>query len=222
MPPCPSPQGIIFDLDGTLLDTLEDLAGSMNTVLERMGWPTHPVDAYRWFVGNGVAILVQRALPEDQRRESIIEKCVQAMRTEYARRWAKQTRLYAGVAELLKKLAAGNMPLNILTNKPDDAAQEMVRHFFPTTPFHIVAGAVADKPRKPDPTVALEMAQQLGIAPEATLFVGDSNTDMQTAKAAKMIALGAAWGFRGREELLASGAHAVLEAPLELLHWLAD
>src|SRR5690554_60136 len=113
MHPHKTPEGIIFDLDGTLLDTLEDLAASMNTVLKRMGWPVHPVDAYRWFVGNGVAILVQRALPEDQRRESIIEQCVQAMRTEYARRWAEQTRPYAGVTELLKKLAAGDTPLNI-------------------------------------------------------------------------------------------------------------
>ncbi len=222
MHPHKTPQGIIFDLDGTLLDTLEDLAASMNTVLERMGWPVHPVDAYRCFVGNGVAMLVQRALPEDQRRESIIEQCVQAMRREYARRWAEQTRPYAGVTELLEKLAAGDAPLNILSNKPHDATQEMVRHFFPKTPFRIVAGAVADKPRKPDPTVALEMAEKLGIAPEATLFVGDSNTDMQTAKAAGMTALGAAWGFRGREELLTSGADSVLDAPLELLRCLAD
>lgn len=212
-------RGVIFDLDGTLLDTLEDLAASMNTILERKGWPAHPVDAYRWFVGDGVAMLVQRALPERRRRESIIRECVQAMRTEYAGRWAEHTEPYSGVPELLHALTVRGASLNILSNKPHDAVREMVRHFFPKTHFQVVAGAVPDKPRKPDPTAALEIADMLGFASRDMFFVGDSSTDMKTAKAAGMTALGAAWGFRGRDELLASGADGVLETPMNLLSW---
>jgi phosphoglycolate phosphatase len=207
----------IFDLDGTLLNTLADLTASMNTVLDQMGWPTHPMDAYRWFVGNGVAKLVERALPEAQRLESTIAECVRAMRAEYAGRWARTTRPYPGVEELLQALVDRDMPMAVLSNKPHEATLEMVRHFFPRTPFRIIAGAKPDTPRKPDPFAALEIAGQLGIQPGAMLFVGDSNTDMQTAAAAGMTGLGAAWGFRGREELLAAGAVHVLETPLEML-----
>lgn len=213
-------QGVIFDLDGTLLDTLTDLAESMNHVLGQKGWQIHPVDAYRRFVGDGVELLVWRTLPSDLRQDSIIADCVRDLREEYALRWARTTRPYAEVEELLRGLVSRNIPMAVLSNKPNDATQDMVRHYFPGTAFQIIAGAMPDKPKKPDPGVALEMARQMRIPPDAMLFLGDSDADMQTARAARMVPLGAAWGFRGREELAAAGASHVLEKPLELLDWL--
>ncbi|GAB6057679.1 HAD family hydrolase [Desulfonatronum parangueonense] len=215
-----SHHGVIFDLDGTLLNTLEDLADSMNTVLTRGNLPPHPVSAYRRFVGDGMTMLVTRALPEELREESHIARFVQDMRNEYARHWADKTRPYAEVPELIHGLEAQNVPMTILTNKPEDAALAMVAHFFPSTKFRTVMGAKPERPRKPDPTAALEIAAHLELAPDQILFLGDSDADMLTARSARMTALGAGWGFRGREELIRSGARRVLETPLELLDWL--
>lgn len=219
MPTSAKRQGVIFDLDGTLLNTLEDLANTMNHVLARRGWPEHPHAAYRHFVGNGVGVLVQRAMPEEHRSEALIDRVAQEMRSEYAKRWAEKTRLYEGVQELLQTLESLGIPMAILSNKPDDATREMVDHFFPTKPFRTVAGAKPEKPRKPDPTTALEIAAYLERDPRDILFLGDSDTDMLTAGSAAMVPLGAGWGFRGRTELLASGARKVLDKPLELLNW---
>ncbi|SDB02164.1 phosphoglycolate phosphatase [Desulfonatronum thiosulfatophilum] len=220
MVPRNSHHGVIFDLDGTLLNTLEDLADSMNTVLTRGNLPAHPVSAYRRFVGDGVTMLVTRALPEELREESHIARFVRDMRAEYARRWADKTKPYAGVSELIRELEARDIPMTILTNKPEDAALAMVAHFFPSTNFRTVMGAKPERPRKPDPTAALEIAAHLELATDRILFLGDSDADMLTARSAKMTALGAGWGFRGREELLRCGAQKVLESPLEMLDWL--
>ncbi|WP_031388021.1 HAD family hydrolase [Desulfonatronum thiodismutans] len=218
----PAPfQGIIFDLDGTLLDTLEDLADAVNTVLTNHHWPTHPLDAYRRFVGNGVTTLIRRAMPEDERREERrVAEIVSEMREVYARGWANKTKPYPGIDPLLNALRERGVPMTILSNKPHDATAAMVDHFFPTNLFQLVMGARPDKPRKPDPTTALETSMHLGLPPEAILFLGDSDVDMHTANAAGMTSLGAAWGFRGTEELLAAGARAVLRSPKELLDWL--
>jgi phosphoglycolate phosphatase len=220
MAPPIGPAGVIFDLDGTLLNTLDDLADAMNLVLARHGWPEHPVDSYRRFVGNGVGMLVRRAMPEDRRNEELVPGVVREMRGEYARRWAEKTRPYPGVEQLLNTLRELAVPLAVLSNKPHDATLAMVRHFFPADMFRIVNGAKPDKPRKPDPTTALETARFLGLAPQSVLFLGDSDADMLTAAAADMVPLGAGWGFRGTEELIASGAREVLQSPLELLAWM--
>ena len=221
MPPA-LPQGVIFDLDGTLLDTLEDLADAMNTVLTDHGWPTHPLDAYRQFVGNGVTMLVRRAMPEDEHREERrVAEIVSEMRAVYARGWANKTTPYPGIERLLSALRDKDIPMTVLSNKPHDATAAMVDHFFPANLFRVVMGAHPDKPRKPDPTTALETAGRLGLPPGAILFLGDSDVDMRTAHAAGMTPLGAAWGFRGPEELRAAGARVVLGTPMELLEWLA-
>lgn len=213
-------QGVIFDLDGTLLNTLADLAEAMNSVLAQRGWQTHPKDAYCRFVGDGVAMLVRRALPEKQRQEPVLTECVRAMREEYAKTWARTTKPYAGVEELLDRLGSRGIPLAVLSNKPHESTVEMVLHYFPHVPFCDVVGAKPEKPRKPDSKVALEIAESMNVAPENMLFLGDSSIDMQTAVTAGMIPLGAAWGFRGRDELLASGATSILNTPLELINWL--
>lgn len=214
-------RGVIFDLDGTLLDTLEDLANAMNTVLACHHWPTHPLDAYRRFVGNGVTMLARRAMPEEERQEDrLVAEIAAKMRKVYALGWANKTKPYHGIEHLLNTLRDKNVPMTVLSNKPHDATAAMVDHFFPKNLFQVVMGAHPEKPSKPDPTTALETAEFLGLPPGAILFLGDSDVDMHTANAAGMTSLGAAWGFRGPEELLAAGARAILQSPKELLDWL--
>ncbi len=208
---------VIFDLDGTLLNSLEDLADSVNTVLARQGLPIHPVHNYRWFVGDGQPMLVKRALPKDMQDKEFFEYCLQEVRQEYSKRWASKTTPYPGVLQTLKALDRKNMPMAVLSNKPHDATLQTVEHFFPKDCFSVVRGALPDKPVKPDPHPALEVAASLGLDPCRIYFVGDSSVDMFTARAAGMIALGAAWGFRGRQELMDSGADQILTEPLELL-----
>ena len=210
-------KGVIFDLDGTLLDSLLDLGNSMNSALERLGFPTHPVEAYRFFVGDGIRVLVQRTLPEGERDEATIECGVEAMEEEYGRRWDEMTRPYDGVPELLDALSARGMPMAIFSNKPDVFTQLMVERLLSQWHFEPVRGARPDTPRKPDPAGALAIAAEWGVQPGACLYLGDTNTDMETARGAGMFAVGATWGFRPGEELEASGAEVLVEGPLDLV-----
>jgi phosphoglycolate phosphatase len=210
-------RAVLFDLDGTLLDTLDDLAGAMNRVLAARGLPGHPVDAYRRFVGDGVAALVERALPASARTPEALASTTAALRDEYARSWAVRTRPYPGIPELLDALVARGLPLAVLSNKPHDAAAAMGTHFLARWPFVEVRGLRDGAPRKPDPAQALELAAALGAEPAACAFVGDSAVDVLTARRAGMRAVGVAWGFRGEDELREAGAEAVLHEPRELL-----
>ena len=207
---------VLFDLDGTLVDSLIDLADSMNRVLSRQGLPAHPAEAYRYFVGDGITKLVQRALPAEAQQQDIIQDCVQKMRQEYALHWADTTRPYPGIAELLDTLASLGIQMAILSNKPDALTQEVVRTLLPQWDFAAVAGAREPFPRKPDPTGALRIANLLQREPADFLYLGDTNTDMQTARAAKMFAIGALWGFRTADELKENGAQALISVPIEL------
>lgn len=207
---------VLFDLDGTLVDSLTDLADSMNRVLTRQGLPPHPVQAYRYFVGDGIVNLVQRALPAKARQQDFIEECARKMRQEYASHWGDTTRPYPGIAELLDALTNRGIALAILSNKPDELTQEVVRTLLPGWHFTAVAGARETIPRKPDPAGALRIASLLHREPKDFLYLGDTNTDMQTARAAQMFAVGALWGFRTAAELQENGAQALLSVPLEL------
>lgn len=207
---------VLFDLDGTLVDSLADLADSMNRVLTRQGLPPHPAEAYRYFVGNGITKLVQRALPAEAQQQDIIQDCVRKMRQEYAMHWADTTRPYPGIAELLDTLATRGIQMAILSNKPDELTQEVARRLLPEWDFAAVAGARETIPKKPDPAGALRIANRLHLDPADFLYLGDTNTDMQTARAARMFAIGALWGFRTAGELQESGAQALLTAPMGL------
>lgn len=207
---------VLFDLDGTLVDSLADLADSMNRVLTRQGLPSHPVHAYRYFVGDGIVNLVQRALPAEAQQHDFIQQCAQEMRREYALHWADTTRPYAGIAELLDTLATREVEMAILSNKPEALTREVVREILPNWHFAAVAGAREEFPRKPDPAGALRIAKLLHRDPADFLYLGDTNTDMQTARAARMFAIGALWGFRTADELKKNGAQALLSVPLEL------
>jgi phosphoglycolate phosphatase len=211
-------KAVLFDLDGTLLDTLDDLGDSMNTVLASLGYPVHGMDAYRYFVGDGVENLVRRSLPDSVRSdEDIVRACVPRMRGEYARRWKDKTHLYDGIADMLDGLLARGIRLAILSNKPHPAVLDVARHFF--SPWHFDAAVVARPgiPMKPDAGAALEVAREMAIPPAGFLYLGDTNTDMITAESAGMFPVGAVWGFRTAEELRASGARALVEHPRDVL-----
>ncbi len=210
-------RAVLFDLDGTLLDTLEDLAESADAVLASLGASGHPVQAYRRFVGDGVATLMARALPAGRRDEATVALAVERMREEYGRRCMAKTRPYPGVPELLSALAERAVPFAVLSNKQDDFTRLTVAKFLPGFPFAAVRGVRPGEAVKPDPHGAIEIAAALGIACADFLYLGDTNTDMRTALAAGMRPVGALWGFRDEEELRAAGARALLRHPPDLL-----
>ena len=207
---------IIFDLDGTLLDTLQDIAGAANDVLIEHGWPIHPVDAYRFFVGSGVGHLMHCAVPEEY-RDTGSDELVTVFRQKYSSKWRNHTKPYHGVPELLDAAAERGLKMSILSNKPDHFTREFVAELLPHWHFECVFGRRPDVPRKPDPTSTLEITRAMSADPSRMLFVGDSAVDMQTAIAAGIFPVGVLWGFRPRSELEAGGAKALLERPIELV-----
>ncbi|HUU58374.1 MAG TPA: HAD family hydrolase [Phycisphaerae bacterium] len=211
---------VLFDLDGTLLDTLADLADSMNAALEGLGFPRHPEEAYRYFVGDGVKMLAARALPDRHRSEETIGRAVEAVRAQYARRWDCKTRPYEGIPELLSALSRRGVTAAVLSNKPDDFTKLCVAKLLPDWQFAAVQGVSETVPPKPDPTGAVHVTRGLGIPAGEFLYLGDTNTDMKTAVAAGMFPVGAAWGFRTADELRANGARKLIDHPMELLELL--
>lgn len=207
---------VLFDLDGTLLDTLDDLGDSMNAVLARRGLPTHPIEAYKTFVGNGVRALVQRAAGQLVGKTSDLEAMVGEMRVEYAERWDKKTRPYDGIIEMLTSLVARGARLAILSNKPDDFTKLCVQRFLGDMPWEIIQGVDSCYPPKPDPLGAKSIAEKMELNAEQFLYLGDTNTDMETANAAGMYAVGVTWGFRTSEELKEYGAKTLIDHPREL------
>ena len=203
----------VFDLDGTLLDTLEDLADSCNAALESFGFAAHPTEAYRYFVGDGVETLVNRAAPETVDNKAVTDQIVRAMRAEYAKRWADKSRPYDGVHEMLGELARRGVILTVLSNKPHDFTCLCAARLLDGCDFAIIQGVDEATPAKPDPSGALRIVDQLGLSPEQFLYLGDTNTDMRTAVAAGMFAVGACWGFRPRGELAGAGAAALIDHP---------
>jgi phosphoglycolate phosphatase len=213
----------IFDLDGTLLDSLADIADSANQVLQRLGLPTHPHDDYRYFVGNGVQILMQRLLPEERQQDLELQKrLIDEMVATYRNNWKTKSTLYEGIPEVLSGLADLGIRIAVLSNKPHASTQMCVEHFLAEFPIEISMGQSADRPHKPHPAGALEIADKLGVEPECCVFVGDTATDMETAVAASMYPLGVTWGFRDRDELLQAGARTVIDQPNELILFLEE
>jgi len=215
-------QAVIFDLDGTLLDTLDDIANSANSVLNGHGFPTHEADAYRDFVGDGVTMLMSRALPVEERSDSLIAGCADGFREAYLRTWNVNTRPYTGIRELLAALSARDVKMAVLSNKPDDFTKLCVHEFLADWSFEMILGLRHGVPQKPNPTGALEIAEHLAMTPARMLCLGDSAVDMKTAVTAGMFPVGALWGFRPLEELLENGAQAVIKEPMELLDYLDE
>jgi phosphoglycolate phosphatase len=210
-------KAVIFDLDGTLLNTLVDIADSANRALIAHGFPPHEWHAYRWFVGDGSAMLMTRALPAEQRSQKNIRSCLQSFIADYSQNWNRATKPYDGLGELLELLQYRKIKLSVVTNKPHPLAVSMIAHYFADCPFDPILGQQEGIPKKPDPRQALAAAEKMGVMPASCIFVGDSAVDIKTACSAGMQPIGVGWGFRPPEELVNSGALAVIHHPDELI-----
>lgn len=208
--------GIIFDLDGTLLDTLADLGDSVNAVLQEGGHPGHDYEVYKKIIGKGFRDLITRSLPESARSAGTVDKSLSRFLAIYAERYQNRTRPYDGIRELLCALRDSRIRLGVNSNKRDDYTNNLIRKHFPDIPFAGVFGERADTPKKPDPAAALEIARGMGIEPERIIYIGDSKTDMQTGLNAGMGAGGALWGFRDEEELTGNGATHIFRRPEDI------
>lgn len=210
-------QAVCFDLDGTLLDSLADLANCTNRILQKRGFPQHPIDAFRYFVGEGAKMLMTRALPENVRQETLIEECRLDFETAYRECWNEKTVPYTDIPELLDALHNYKLRLTVLSNKPHEFTLLAVSQLLPNWDFEAVYGQREGVARKPDPTGMLDICQQLGLPADAFLYLGDTATDMKTAVAAGCFPVGVLWGFRTEEELRDNGARAFVKNPLDVL-----
>ncbi len=215
-------KAIIFDLDGTLVNSLEDLADSMNIVLKKNGFPDHNYEAYRYFVGKGIRNLVTKALPEPNRTEELIDRCLALMISEYNKNCTNKTRPYNGIPELLKELVSRNIKVAVLSNKADEFTNKIVSTLFPDISFTAIIGFTEESLRKPNPANALLISQKSGLKADEIIFAGDSDIDMKTAFNAGMFPLGVLWGFRTADELKEAGAKALIKNPSEILALMPD
>lgn len=210
-------KAVLFDLDGTLTDTLADIAAAMNRALRLHQLPQWPVDAYRYLVGNGAKVLSERCVRDRQELAPAVRQTYQAY---YEVHNLVETKPYDGVPELLAALHARGLALAVLSNKPDADTKAVVRHFFPDVPFAVVRGQVEGVPVKPDPAGALAVADRMGVGPGDFLYLGDTSVDMNCALRAGMHPVGALWGFRTEEELRESGAEFVAKNPMDVLKFI--
>lgn len=210
-------KAILFDLDGTLLDTIGDIARCANQALASLGYPTHSEARYKELVGDGLANLARKVLPEEHRSDEAVQRYVECYRGVYTHGWQVTTTPYPGIRETLQELARRRIPLAVLSNKKHEFTRLCVSTYFPDIQFADVRGEVHGTPIKPHPEAALAIAEALGVTPAECLFVGDSEIDIQTAHAAGMTSVGVEWGFRPRAILEDSRAHHIIVNPSELL-----
>jgi len=214
------PSGVIFDLDGTLLDTLRDIAEAANQVLLELGYPEHSLDAYRYLVGDGVRVLFHRALPDGVGTDQVVDRCVESFERRYAETWDRTSAPYPGIESLLELLERRGIPMAVLSNKPHAFTLQCASRFFAPGQFDPVLGQRPHVARKPDPAGVDEICRHWGLPAGRVFYLGDTNTDMWTARAAGCVAVGVTWGFRPASELEASGARFLIDAPMDLLQLL--
>ena len=207
----------IFDLDGTLLNTIGDLAASCDAVMLQNGLPQHTTDEYRQMVGRGILRLVEAAIPEQMRSPEYVEKVRQDFVAYYLEHIDHYTRPYDGIPELVDALAERGVKIAVASNKFQAGTERLIRSFFPNVKFVAVLGQRVGVPLKPDPQIDLEIIDTAGVEPNETLHIGDSGVDMQTAHAAGVQAVGVTWGFRSREELVECGADVIVDTPKQIL-----
>lgn len=204
-------KNVVFDLDGTLLNTIDDLADAGNWVCRRHGWPVHTVEEYKYFVGNGMARLAERFAPPEQRTPEGVAAILEEFMPYYNAHKEDKTAPYPGVGSLLERLKGAGVRLSVLTNKAHSLAPEIIEGYFPGV-FDFVQGAVDGAPTKPDPTLLHRLMGEMGATAADTLFVGDSSVDIRTAKNGGLISCGVLWGFRTRAELEEEGADFIVDA----------
>lgn len=211
---------VIFDLDGTLVNTIDDLAMSTNYALRQHGYPEHELTAYRYFVGNGITKLIERALPENARQEKIISRLRSEFITYYQQHKTDLSQPYPGIPELLHHLHSQGILLAVASNKYHQGTTELIRHFFGDSLFSIVLGQREGTPAKPDPAIVQEILAATAISNSEALYVGDSGVDIQTARNSNVSSIGVSWGFRSREELETNGADRIANMPRDIETWI--
>ena len=209
-------KAIIFDLDGTLIDSLEDIAVCMNQVLEELNIPSHKIEDYKYFVGGGISILVDNALDKNTDEETK-ELVTNRFKVVYDQKLHEKTKPYEGIYELLDELVKLDFKIGILSNKPHEFTIEYAKNLFSKYNMQEIHGQKKEIPKKPDPIAAINIAKSFNTPCEEVYFVGDTMVDMQTAVNAKMIGIGVLWGFRDEEELMSNGATFVVIHPLDIL-----
>ena len=214
-------RAVVFDLDGTLLDTIPDIAGALNRALASQGLPTHTVEECKTFIGGGIREAVRRAVPSGT-PDAVQENVLAFYKEDYRQRCTEGTDYYPGVRELLAGLTAAEVSVGVLSNKTEATAQHIVRTYFPQVDFRCVHGRAEGRPLKPDPGAAAPVLEELGLPPEDIAYVGDSGTDIIFARNTGMLPVGAPWGYRSREELAAEGAALLPKDPTQLLEQLLD
>lgn len=211
---------VIFDLDGTLVNSLEDLADSVNIALRTMHFNVHDVEEYRYFVGNGVMKLCERALPEENRSEENLAALYSIFTERYADCCCNKTRPYDGISELLCRLKESGVLLAVASNKTHTYCLEIVSKLFGDNAFDAICGSDNGFAKKPSPDVIFDIMKRFGISQADTLLVGDSNVDIETAKNASVESVGCLWGFRTEHELLSAGANHIAKQPLDILKYI--
>lgn len=210
---------VVFDLDGTLIDSIKDLGAATNYALQANGYPAHPLENYPMYVGNGVNKLIERALPENARSEDMVKKLRVFFMEYYDFHNTEYTLPYAGIPELLRKLQDKGIKIAVASNKYDAATNKLVRYFFPDIEFIAIEGQKEGIPVKPDPSIVFSILTKADVRKQNTLYVGDSGVDMETARRAGVDSVGVTWGFRSIEELKQNFAGAIVNEPLEIMEY---
>ncbi len=211
---------IIFDLDGTLLNTLDDLADSVNAIMTQEGYCLRTKGEIREFIGDGAKSLIEKSLPEAANEDEIL-RCLKLFREHYMKHMQNQTKPYDGIMKLLKELKGKGIKIGVVSNKPDEATKEVCRLYFGNF-VNVAIGDNAMRKKKPDPDNVFEALAQLNSKRDKTLYVGDSNTDMITAKNAGLISVGVTWGYRSREVLLLEGADYIIDEPGQIITLISE
>lgn len=208
---------VIFDLDGTLANSIQDLANAVNYGLGQLGYPKHTTESYKQMVGNGAKKLCYRALPDDKKDDA--DKLHSIFKEYYGWHYLDNTKLYRGIPNLISNIFERSIPVAVATNKPQDVARKIVDTLIPNLySDHItVLGSCDERPRKPDPAIINEIIAKYPDFNETVVMIGDSNVDMQTAKNAGIHSIGCTWGFRSREELEKEGAEFIVDSPAEIM-----
>ena len=208
---------VIFDLDGTLLNTIDDLGEATNYALKNAGYPTHTIASYPYFVGNGVTKLLERVLPEEAQNDENVRTLRKYFMEYYEVHNTDNTNPYPGINELLTELESAGVKLAVASNKYDSAVKKLINHFFPHIKWSAIEGQKEGIPVKPDPSIVFDILSKCPTPKSEVLYIGDSGIDMETARRACVTSCGVTWGFRPITELLANYAEYIANQPHEIL-----